>query len=256
MTNTDPARAGQSKGIALRRTLARVIAVVATTTLPNAAAASGDGAIPLPAKGSVRLVPLRAADPFGGPDHTFATYRSTLTIGARPLPVQCIKSLRVDGDRLGTIDPVTGAFVPTTLEQSVADGVSDNCGGGLPMTWIAVPAGPGPTVTLDGGWYGRGITSAAIQDGGRWKPLPFTADGAFLVALPGAWAPEPDDPMGLPALPLVRLTATLCGPHARRDLLNVLGTTRTGACELTTYWPARRAPKARTQRRRAHKHRR
>ncbi|HEV7772876.1 MAG TPA: hypothetical protein VGO48_06275 [Conexibacter sp.] len=238
----------------MQRTLARVTAVVTAMTLLTAAAASADGVIPLPIEGSVRLAPIRAADPFGGPAHTFATYRSTLTIGGRTLPVQCIKSLRIDGHRLGTIDPVTGAFVPTTLKQSVADGMSDNCGGGLPMTWIAVPAGPGPTVTLDGGWFGPGITSVAIRDGGRWKPLPFTADGQFLVALPGGWAPEPNDPMGLPVLPTVRLTATLCGPHARRDLLNVGDTTRTGACALASYLPARHSPTARVQRQRARKH--
>jgi len=212
--------------------------------------------IPLPMEGSVRLAPIRAADPFGGPAHTFATYRSTLTIGARTLAVQCIKSLRIDGHQLGTIDPATGAFVPTTLEQAVADGMADNCGGGLPMTWIAVPARPGPIVTLDGGWFGPGITAVAIRDDGRWKPLPFTADGAFLVALPGGWAPEANDPMGLPMLPLVRVTASLCGPHARRDLLDVGDTTRTGACTLVSYWPARPQLTARAQRRRARRHRR
>jgi len=241
----------------VQRTLARVIAVVATLTLLNAATASadGDGAIPVPERGSVRLAPIRAADPFGGPAHTFATYRSTLTIGNRTLAVQCMKSLRIDGQQLGTTDPATGAFVPTTLEQSVADGAADNCAGGLPMMWITSPPGPGPTVTLDGGWYGRGITSVAIRDGSRWKPLPFSADGQFLVTLPGGWAPEPNS-MGLPVLPPVRLTATLCGPHARRDLLNVADSTRTGACELTTYWPTRPASRASAHRRRAHKHRR
>lgn len=238
----------------MQRTLARVIAVVTAMTLLTAAAASADGVIPLPIEGSVRLAPIRAADPFGGPDHTFATYRSTLTIGNRTLPVLCMKHLRIDGDQLGTIDPVTGAFVPTTLEQSVADGVSDNCGGGLPMTWLAVPAGPGPTVTLDGGWFGPGVTSVAIKDRG-WKPLPFTADGQFLVALPGAWAPERNS-MGIPVLPLVRVTATLCGPDARRDLLTVGDSTRTGRCEVTSYWPARHSPRARMQRQRARKHRR
>jgi hypothetical protein len=166
-----------------------------------------------------------------------------------------VKNLRIDGDRLGTIDPVTGAFVPTTLEHSVADGAADNCAGGLPTMWIGSPAGPGPTVTLDGGWYGRGITSVAIQDGGRWKPLPYTADGQFLVVLPGSWAPEPNS-MGIPMLPLVRLTASLCGPHARRDLLDVGDTTRTSACELTSYWPARPPLTARAHRQRARKHRR
>lgn len=243
----------------MQRALARAIAIVTAMALLNAAVASadgdGNGAIPVPDRGTVRLAPIRTADPFGGPDHTFATYRSTLTVGNRTFPVQCMKSLRIDGNRLGTIDPVTGAFVPTTLEHSVADGAADNCAGGLPTMWIAVPAGPGPTVTLDGGWYGRGMTSVAIRDGGRWKPLPFTADGQFLVALPGGWAPEPNS-MGLPVLPPIRLTATLCGPHARRDLLDLAGTTRTGACELTTYWPARPAPRASTRRRRVRKHRR
>jgi hypothetical protein len=69
---------------------------------------SGTGERRGPSPGSVRLAPIRAADPFGGPAHTFATYRSTLTIGTRTLPVQCIKSLRIDGHRLGTIDPAAG----------------------------------------------------------------------------------------------------------------------------------------------------
>jgi hypothetical protein len=221
------------------------------TTLLAAAAASAD-AVPIE---DLRLAPIRAADPFGGPAHTFATFRSTLTFGDRTFPVRCIKQLRIDGDQLGTTDPVTGAFVPTTLEQAVAGGVSDNCGGGLPLVWMTLSAGPGPTVTLDGGWFGPGVTSVSIKDHDRWKPLPFTADGQFLVALPGDWAPE-RNALGIPMLPLVRVTATLCGPDARGDLLDLGDTTRTSRCELASYWPARYSPMARMQRHRGRKHRR
>jgi len=235
----------------LQRTLARVIAVVAALTLLTAAAASAEAA-PIE---DLRLAPIRAADPFGGPAHTFATYRTTLTYGDRTFSVLCMKHLRIDGDQLGTIDPVTGAFVPTTLEQAVADGMSDNCGGALPMTWMSIAAGPGPDVTLDGGWFGPGITSVAIKDHDRWKPLPFTADGQFLVALPGDWAPE-RNPFGIPMLPLIRVTASLCGPDARPDLLGLGDTVRTGACSLASYWPARYSPLARMQRHRGRKHRR
>lgn len=221
-------------------------------TLLASAAANADDA---PTQSSVRLAPLRAADPFGGPAHTFATFRTTLTIGDRTLPVRCVKNLRIDGNRLGLTDPVTGAFVPTTLEQAVAGGASGTCSAALPMTWMSAVPGPGPSVTLDGGWFGPGITSVSIQRRGRWTPLPFTRDGAFLVALPGSWAPGPN-PMGIPVLPLVRVTATLCGPHARRDLLSLGDAVRTGACEVASYWPARTALTARSARRHAHRHRR
>lgn len=100
-------------------------------------------------------------------------------------------------------------------------------------------------MTLDGGWLGAGVTSVAIQQDDGWKPLPFTHDGAFLVALPGGWADGPN-PVGAPVVPLVRFTATLCGPHARHDLLHVGDTTRTGRCQLTSYWPGRHSLSART----------
>jgi hypothetical protein len=221
--------------------LGRIAAVVAALTLLTAAAANAAGA---PIEGSLRLAPIRAADPFGGPAYTFGTYRATLTLGGRTIPIWCTENLRLDGNQLGTVDP-TGAFASTTLEQAAASGENDGpCGGGLPMTWITSSAGPGPRVTLDGGWFGAGVTSVTIQQGGRWKPVPFTADGAFLVALPGGWADGPNA-AGAPVLPLVRVTATLCGPHARRDLLHVGDTTRTGACELTSYLPTRQSLSAR-----------
>lgn len=235
----------------MQRTLARVIAVLTALTLLNAAAASAD-TVPVQ---DLRLAPIRAADPFGGPAHTFATYRTTLTFGGITRPLLCVKNLRIDGDQLGTTDPVTGAFAPTTLEQAVAGGVADTCGGGLPMTWMNLLPGPGPDVTLDGGWFGPGITSVAIKDHDRWKPLPFGDDGQFLVALPGDWAPE-RNALGIPMLPLVRVTASLCGPDARRDLLDLGDTVRTGACSLASYWPARYSPMARMQRHRGRKHRR
>jgi hypothetical protein len=75
------------------------------------------------------------------------------------------------------------------------------------------------------------------------------------VALPGDWAPE-RNALGIPMLPLVRVTATLCGPDARGDLLDLGDTTRTSRCELASYWPARYSPMARMQRHRGRKHRR
>lgn len=94
--------------------LARIAAVAAALMLLTAVAANADR---VPVHGSLRLVPIHAADPFGGPDYTFATYRTTLTLESRTIPAWCTTDLRLDGSQLGTTDPATGAFAPTTLRR-------------------------------------------------------------------------------------------------------------------------------------------
>ncbi len=223
----------------MQRRLVSIVAIVGALLLMVAATASADTGITYgkPFPGTVKLEPIRAADPFGGPDHTFATWRSTFHDGwnNKTYPSWCMAGVSVLNGKLGQVDWQTDAFTPTTLDE-LSQGTG--CGGGLPMTFESSGTVGGHDETNTGGWIGGGVTSVAIQHGNGWKPLDFSADGAFMAVLPGLYRDADTPNSTLPVIPVVRITATLCGPHERHDLLHSGGTTKTGPCEATMYWPS------------------
>jgi hypothetical protein len=214
------------------------IVAIAGALLLMVAATAGASPAPVnpgdPIPGTAKLEPIRAADPFGGPDFTFATYRSTIydSFSKKTYPAWCTAGFRVLHGQLGEVDWATGAFTPTTLDEGLESG---GCGGGLPETSEASSSIGGHEVTNTSGWLGEGITSVSIQHGNDWKPVDFSTDGAYMVVLPGDYTDSPV--AGMKLMPLIRITATLCGPHARTDLLHQGGTAKTGKCEATMYTP-------------------
>jgi len=212
----------------MQRRLIGIMTVVCALLLV-AAASAGARTIP----GSIKLQSVQVKDPFGGPDYAIATYRQ-----AEPA-AWCTAGFRIKDGDLGQVNPLTGVFKRTTLDQGIRANPGP-CGGGLPLTseYTAAPDVSGHQVTEISAYLGAGITSVSRQTGDGWKPVSFSDDGVVLIELAGAYTDEvnPDYP-NVKLLPLVRVTATLCGSDARNDLVRYSGARPTGSCEATMYIP-------------------
>ena len=208
----------------------RLVGIMMVCALLLVAAASASAST---TPGSIKLQSVRAKDPFGGPDYAIATYRQSGTF--------CTAGFRIKDGHLGEMDPATGVFKRTTLEEGIRTNAG-GCGGGLPLAseYTAAMDIAGHQVTQISAWLGAGITSVSQQTDNGWKPVSVSDDGVFLIELAGSYTDaasrDPDFP-NVKVLPLVRVTATLCGSDARNDLVRYWGAQKTGACEATMYIP-------------------
>ncbi|MBB4661384.1 hypothetical protein [Conexibacter arvalis] len=102
--------------------------------------------------------------------------------------------------------------------------------------------------TIRSGILGRGIVGLAVRTGqNRWRTVPLGEDGAYILAQRGLFTAR--------SIPPLRVTATLCGPNARHDLLGLYQAARRG-CTVTYELPngprpARESPASRRARRAA-----
>lgn len=226
-------------------------AVIALAAAPLAAAADlpiGDPINePKPAlimsDATYRLLPMRVADPDGGPPWAMATYL------ARPAAdparaVLCTEYGRVVADQLGmvTADGTFRPFVAGGSPSVQCGGVDQRAGAraagwalrlmpaklGTPCALPTAPIGRAATApscdvsglrTIISTAFGPGIIDATLQTGGRSRRLPLGPDGTTMVVLRGLFTDA--------TVPSIIVRARGCGPNARPDL-RPTGTVVTG----------------------------
>lgn len=217
--------------------------------LPSSAAAVPVVGEPLPARpaGSVNPVEgtyvvedLRVADPAGGLPWSFATFIARPQNA--PGEAVCVEIGRTLEGRLGMVEDggaVFRPFVPTlapVVQCGLRQGGKDSRGFGfssvvLPAHVVGCDAGADPSAvcgrgprTAMVGSFGDGILGAWMRDRDEAAQLAVSKSGAFLAIFPGRFTDA--------SFPTVSVQATVCGPDARRDLLQTWRATRNG-CLLT-----------------------
>lgn len=224
-------------------------AAAATPTMPESVAAAPIVGEPLqprpddsvrPTEGTYVVDDLRVADPDGGLPWAFATFIARPATA--PGEAVCVEVGRALESRLGIVEAGGGVFRPfvPTRAPAVQCGLLGEAQGARAFGFssLVVPAqvsrcGPEASAaavcgrnprTVMVGAFGKGILGAWMRDRDRADQLAFSKTGMFLAVFSGRFTEA--------TFPTVSVQATVCGPDARRDLLQTWRATRRG-CLLT-----------------------